>query len=139
MDLAAENGERAMVEIVKKAPVKLLEAKREKYRWFNTFQEKRKELDINFDHRRTWFPEKMRDFNHLMRGQYESAPLNVESLCHVKRCTPKAAALAYDSMMCSIERAIPADLKDGAAYYDSSLTKRENAHMNAMAYKEYLR
>jgi hypothetical protein len=81
MDLAAQNGERAMVEIVKKAPVKLLEAKREKYRWFNTFQEKRKELDINFDHRRTWFPEKMRDFNHLMRGQYESVPLKVETLC----------------------------------------------------------
>jgi hypothetical protein len=114
--LAIENGERPMVEIIKKGPVKLSEARRERYRWFNTFQEKRKRLDINFDHRRMWEPERLKDFNDLMGNIYGSRCLDFHDLRQVGRVPLEQQALMQAD-----------DTFDSLAYNDSSLLVGENS------------
>lgn len=76
LKVAEENGTKPMIEFVRKAPIKLKEAKKERFRWFNTFQEKRKKLDINFDHRRIWHPNALKNLKVLMQDVYDSEPLN---------------------------------------------------------------
>jgi len=114
IDKMEEYGCLDKIRLKKTGPIKLKEAQRENYRWFNTFQEKTKKLDINFDHRRNWHPSRLRDFNDLIGGIYGSNPLNFQELTEKCRFTNLASPR------------IDSDLIDYEAYADGSLSSAEN-------------
>jgi len=75
-DIAEENLDARVYKQTRKSPRKLLESRKGRYAGFNTFLDKTKDLDINFDKKRLW-DRSARSFNDLLKNKIGSKPIAI--------------------------------------------------------------